>query len=271
MNKQDLKNRIELLPVFELRRVKIKGDTIQDEQNWVEPQWSRAVCKVNENVPYAFVGAKYDLVQFKDVFGPILDSMDVELEGNIIDWGGFASIILFPQMDELKEGETRFGLVASNSVDCSSAVIVRFCIEHKDNYITIPTKVAGLKRKHTGKVAGIVKDYVALVGSVKTLWGNIISEFPKYSVVTQLDETKENELEFKAVLKSLKIGDKLGKALEEKQQKKYLLGKPYSLWDLFIDAIACVTERKYKSEVHRQRRIDGLSESVFRYATVLGI
>jgi hypothetical protein len=271
MNKQDLKNRVELLPEFELRRVKVKGDNVDDDINWIEPDHTRAVCKLGESIPYAFVGSKYDLVQFKDVFTPILDSMDVEVDGQILDYGGYASLVLFPKMDELVDGDTRFGLVAMNSVDCSSAVVVRFCIQHGDHYIQVPTKISGIKKKHSGKVKGIVKDYVQLVGSVRHLWKNIITEFPKYSVVTQVDPSKENELEFKSVMKSFNIGKKLSKALEEKYQKAYLLGKKYTLWDVFIDAIAVITERKYKSPVHQQKRIDALSELIFSYAVTLGL
>lgn len=270
-NKEQIRNRIHLMPIFELRRVKVKGDLEGDDQNWSEAITSRAVCKVGENIPYAFVGSKYDLVQFKDVFLPIIDSMNVPMEGYVMDYGGFASLVLFPEIEGMSEGDTKFGIVASNSVDCSSAVIVKFCIEHGTNYITIPSKVAGLKRKHTGKIAGIVKDYATLVGSVRQLWTNIINEFPKYSVVKELDATQENQIEFKAVIKSFQLGDRLSKALEEKMQKKFLLGSKYTLWDAFIDAIGSITERKYKSEVHKQRRIDKLSEKVFQYAATLAI
>jgi hypothetical protein len=271
MNKQELRKRIESLPLFELRRVKVKCDISEEKDDWQEPVFSRAICKLEENIPCAYVGSRYDLIQFKDVFLPILDSIDVDLNGTVLDWGGYAQLIMFPDMSELKDGETQFGLVAANSVDCSSAVIVKFCIAHKDTYLVVPAKIAGLKRKHTGKVKGIVKDYVQLVGTVRELWKNIIAEFPKYNVAAQLDPMKENELEFKEVLKSLHIGTRLGKALEDKFQHANALGKQYTLWDLFIDTIAAISERDYKSMVHRQKRIEQLSENVFKYATMLGI
>ncbi len=272
MNREELKKRIESLPLFELRDIKVRED-LDKNTDFVEVKNDKAICAVGETKPYAFVGPRYYLMQFKEVFSPILDSIQGEIKGHVIKHEGFAAMTLFPKVEALNEDDTKFGLIAMNSVDCSSAIVVKFCVDHKDYLrVTIPPKVAGLKKMHQGKIGNVVKDYMSMIGPVKDIWGKIVAEFPKCKIVLkESDDPDANEMELGYVFEQLKIKKLLAKKLKKKYEELTARGREYTLWDLFIDAASKIEEKDYKSEVHRQRNLDKLSQAVFEFAIVMSL
>lgn len=277
MNKEELRERIKNLPLFEKREVKVKNDTEEDEsvdfEEWTKQPGS-AICEVGKRHAYSYVGKNYTLVQFKDIFLPMLDSIEGDAEGYLCDYGGYASLKWFPKLDELKDGDDRFGLIATNSVDMSSAIIIRFCVEHRGQRFSIPSKIAGLKKQHTGDVGHVIKDYISLVGQVKAAWKTIIDKFPKYRIVKTLSADLGQEIlevEIGDVIENLNLGTRFNKKLVEKVEQKGVYGKYLTLWDVFTDIIQEISNNNYKSEVHRDKKIDKVCQAIFDYSMVLGL
>ena len=107
MNKEKLKERIEQIPLFEKKDLKI----CDDEGEWQEEKNYKAVCEVGSVHPYAFVGGRYNVVQFKEVFGPILNSIESDVDGYVINYGGFAMLVVYPEEEDLQDKDNKFGLV----------------------------------------------------------------------------------------------------------------------------------------------------------------
>jgi hypothetical protein len=273
MNRDELSARINLFPLFELRDVRVRETETKDGEFVNTESWN-AICETGMTKPLAFVGPKYFLMQFKEVFGPILANVEGNVRGHIIKNDGFAAMTLFPDQAELKEGETNFGIVAMNSVDCSSAIVVKFCIEHQNTIrVTVPPKVAGLKKTHQGNVGNVVKDYMSMIGPVKEIWAKIITEFPKKKMVLKQsdDDLLEDELMLGTVLEKLDLGKRLTDKIKKKYEAVTAQGHNYTLWDVFVTAVDRIEEKDFKSEVHKQRKMDTLCERVFQYAMVLSI
>lgn len=270
MNREEILEEIDALPLYEMRDVKIADD--MSAEHFVPVEFHKAIVEEGKTVPLVFVGKRYHLVQFKQVFKPVIDSIPGEMRANLIHNEGYAGMSIFPDDENLREGNTEFGVVATNSVDCSSAVVVKFCVKHKDlSQITIPPKVAGLKKMHTGSVANIVKDYMRMIGPVKEVWNKIITEFPKMEVIVREDNSKQDALLLGGVADKLKLGKRITKNMIEKADKVLAAGNTYTLWDLFVDSLETIDQRNYKSKVHRQRRVDKLSQAVVEYAFVLSL
>jgi len=280
MDREALKERINKLPEFEKRDVQVRtyvedkntAVKVSDDPTW-EQQRHQAICEKNNTLAYAYVSKGYKLVQFKDIFLPILDSIKEDVKGYVAHYGGFAMMKIFPENDELRDGTTQFGLVAVNSVDLSASVMVKFVIRHNDRYFTVPPKIAGLKKQHTGKVENISRDYISMVGKVKSLWKQIATKFPQFKIVQEIkdDTEEENLLEFGTVVDRLKLGKRLAKKVQDNFNKSTYEGHTYSLWDFLTMALEEVSNANYKSEVHREKRIDKLCTACFEYAFMLGI
>jgi len=275
MNKQELRERVENLPLFDKRRIRVCETADERNEIFDEDKINEAICEIGESEPLAFVTGSYNLVQFKDIFLPILDSFEEELEGTVIHYAGFGMMTVFPDREELKEGKNRFGLIAMNSVDCSSSVIVKFCIEYDERRVNVPAKIAGFKKQHTSKATNVAKDYIHFVSTVKDAWGKIIADFPKWEVRDKIEDgpniRDENIIEMGDVIKNLKLGTRATKHIKMKMDKITADGHKFTLWDAFELALDRISDMDFKSEVHKQRKIDALCQSVFDYSLILQI
>ncbi len=275
MNKEQLFERINNLPEFEKRNVKIRTDAEADEDNgeYVKVV-QKAICEIGDkdSKAYSFVSPNYTLVQFKDVFRPILQQFEGDLTGHIYSFGGQAIMKVFPEYEELKEGNQKFGLIALNSVDLSTSVIVKFCVQHKDFQFNVPAGVAGLKKNHTGELKSLVHDYISMIGKVKKIWKDIIEEFPKHHVVLDTEKTSaENALEFDVVCKKLGLGDRMRKKMKEKVLYAERQGTNLNLWNFCLGAIEEINQKTYKSGVHREKQIDKISKAIFEFDVLMKI
>lgn len=273
MSRTELNERINNLPLFEKRPVFVGNEDTDDINVEKTKQIHQSICMVDGTESYAYVTPNYKLVQFKEVFRPILNSISEDLKGYLIHDGGFAILKIFPEMDELKNKDDQFGLLAMNSVDMSSSIIVRFCVRHNEYQFTIPTNIAGLKERHTGKAEQVTKDYISMIGEVKSAWKQIITEFPKYEIVMDLEKCPDDiqALEFGTVLNRLKIGKRLAKKLRESLETVTKDGRRYTLWDIVIDVMQNISDSKYKTDVNREKRIATLCQLIFEYSVMLQI
>lgn len=268
MNRNELMERIASLPTFELRDTKVKTNTETGE--FVDTPNDKAVCIVGENIPYVFVKNRYKLIQFSDIYRPLLDSIEGELDGNIITYGGYAMLFMFPDDENLKHGKDKLGIIAVNSVDKSSSIVIKFCVESDNVRIIVPEKIAGLKKTHTGKVESLVKNYTAMVGPVKAAWNYIVNDFPKWEVVDTPEEGKQ-QIPLQAVILNLHLGTRLAKTIGAIKENRQKHGLGFNLWDTFMAALTAINERQYKSDYHRTKRIERLCAAVFEYSSMLQI
>lgn len=274
LNRQQLKEKIEALPLFEKRRIWV-ADRVEkaDKELADEDIHHFAICEVGKTKPYAFVTPGYKLVQMASVFNPILDNISEEVQGYMVQYEGFAMMKFFPQIQELQTKESKFGLIACNSVDLSSSVIVKFCVLHNDLHITIPMSIAGHRKEHKGNVEQLTKDYIKMVSQVKQVWNKIITQFPQYKIVLDTTPYKDDEkiLEFNTLMNRLGIKARMLKKIRKDYELVTAEHKHYTLWDMFVKVLQSVSARQYKSDLHREKNIEKMCQAIFDYSLVLQI
>lgn len=246
MDKEALIRRIEELPLFELKDVAVK------ETEWVEQAHHKAVTEIGSSDPLAFVWKNYRLVQFKEVFTPLLETLG-EADGRVLYFHGLAVMDVFPEDETLRVNGDRVGLVCVNSVNKTSGIIVKFCVRHSGRTFTLPKEIAGYKRMHVGKVVNVTKDYVTLIGKVKNVWGQIIEEFPKVTMSAGYAETMLDDAEIK--------DKRLRKRLLQRAEDQKM-----TLWEAFIYLLELIEEKNFKSDLHRRKKIDLITSKVVKWA-----
>ena len=258
MNKEQLLREIEQIPKFVLRDVAIKqqdkGLVAGTEFNWTEDYNHKAVTEEDNYNPLAFVSNNYQLVQFESVFKPLIENIE-RLEGAVIYYGGGGAMTVFPEDEKLLvNGGGKIGIIGWNSVNKTSSVIIKFCVRHKDTYITMPKLIAGFKRMHVGKAIQITQNFLVVVDKVREVWKQILTEFEKIKV---------SETYVTAMLDELGIKDK---SLRKQVLKELEFKEEMDLWDVFMKMIAVIEDRNYKSDIHRRKRLDKISADIFKWA-----
>ena len=109
-----------------------------------------------------------------------------------------------------------------------------------------------------------------MISKVKDVWKKIVQEFPEYKVTITPSEEEKN-LEFQSVVKNLKLGKRIADNLKEELVKKEREGIETTLWDVFLSALNEVNRKNYKSAVHKERKIDSISQAVIEYSLLLSI
>jgi hypothetical protein len=259
MNKEELINAIENLPLFRLRDVAVKDEVIVDseveKESWVEADRFKSVTETNKHEPYAFVSKGYQLVQFKEMFKPIVEKIG-DCKGDINHYNGFAIMDVFPLKEEFSA--SKIGIVAYNSVDKTSALNIRFCVDYNGKKITIPKGVASFRKIHLGNVGVMTQDYISVITQIKKAWSSIIGKFTKEVVDdTNIGDVVENFDMDSYSLKHMK--------------KKMVGGKTFDLWSFSMEVFDYLSKKKYKSEVHRRKRLDKFAKKIFDYGFLLNI
>lgn len=253
MDKTEIREQIARIPQFELKIAGVKDPA----EGWQEAMKFKAVVELGKNVPFAFVNKGYQLVQFKDVFEPILESLPDTTEGRLFYYGGMAHLEVFPGE---QSGDTKFGLVIGNSVNKTSSVTVRFCIEKKEEnddgiFVTFPHNIGGFKQMHMGRVIRITQNYLQSLSEVQKAWGTIMEEFPKIQI------TPDN---FGEIMENLSFDDRTKKAIKYQVE----IGTVKNLWDVFVSAIRNVSKRKYKSPLHERKKLESITQNIFDHAVI---
>src|SRR3990167_2893341 len=104
LNREELKNKINELPLFEKRRIWV-ADKVTEEK-FVDTEEDKdhfAICEVGKTRPVAFTTPGYKLIQFNQVFNPILDNIPEEVKGYVVQYEGFAMMKFFPQLPEMQD------------------------------------------------------------------------------------------------------------------------------------------------------------------------
>lgn len=255
--KDDMGVAIEELPLFEKKEIAIKEDgKYNDEENWT------AVCEVDNVRPLAFVSQKYNLVQFKQVFKPIVENVNDNMSGQLLYNEGMAVMDVFPENDDYANNGTKFGITIINSVNLTSSVVIRFSVLHNNRFVTIPKDVAGFKKTHMSRdLLDITKNYAHSIVKVKDTWKTIVEKFPDY----EIDKEHLNE-----IIESIGLGDLIAKAIRHDFIWKTVANKQkYNLWHFFNFCIDYTAKKSYKSDLHCRQNSDKIVEKVLQYALML--
>jgi len=269
MNRESLQHQIDALPLFEMRDVYVQNPPGTDGTT---QQTHRAICEREKTKAWAYVSSdRYRLLQFREIFTPVLQSVGGEVNGALTNYGGSASLTVFPQLEAWQNPENRFGLVARNSVDCSSSILVKFCVQHGPWAVYIPTKVAGLHKAHTGYTATLVKDYTAMVARVQDAWGAIVTKFPLRPVYPAAVPDDQPGVALPDLCERLKLGRRQTLKLTRACQDALDAGRPYTLWDAFVGLLEQVSVTRHKSGWHHEQALDRLCTAVFSHAVLLSL
>ena len=157
--KVELYNDVNAIPTFEFKQIALAlpaaaGPSVQpDEWNVVSTDEHRAITEVDSNKPLAFVSDRYQLVQFRDGFLPLVNDQ-VDCEGNLYYHEGFAVLDVFPTgADYALASGSQLGISAYNSVNKTSALIIRFSVTDGKRTYTLPKNISSYYKAHVGNAA----------------------------------------------------------------------------------------------------------------------
>lgn len=246
--KQEVIEDIRKIPQFQLR-----GVAVDDSGSWIGAENYRAVTEVGSLEPLAFPTIRYKLIQLSEVFLPLVEPIP-ELEGGVTYYKGVGILDIFPKDDKLEDEYGRIGLVALNSVDCSCSVVIKFCVLRGNRVYTLPHRIAGFKKVHTGKALQLTQDFMNVIDKVRVIWKQIVDEFGKIPV----------DKEYAAQILE-DIGIK-GNYMLKRVHKQIDRTPGFNLWDLFITLLEIGENRKSKSDYHQRHKADVLTEKLLKYA-----
>jgi hypothetical protein len=241
MQKQELIERINQIKDFELKEVAIK----REDGDWIpDPKWN-AVCVKGESDIISTVSNRYQLVQFRDVFNPIIHKLPENITGQIATYRGKAWLYIFPDSPD----QHKVGITLRNSVDKSTAVEARFSVLVNGFYITIPKQIKAFRKVHTGKALQITQDFLQGLGDIRNFWNDVVRRYNEFAVDS--DTTDE-------ILKELKMTKKM-----KDRVKSYVIT---NLWELFMAVLKELSLKSYKSDIHKNKKIERIVEIFYNFS-----
>jgi len=254
MDKKTTMQVIERLPEFELRDVAVDdGETV-----WTRQPNHKAVVQKGTAESLAYVSTKYKLVQFAEVLKPIADGIE-EFNAHVRQFKGVCVMDVFPEMNEFSDGDTKYGITAINSVDKSTSIVIKFNVEVNGEPVIFPKKLAGFVKPHTGKSFRLTQDYITVITKVKDAWHNIVQHFP------------EIEIKDEDTVEMVSENFKLNKDHKEYVRTKMTIEQPLNVWEVVELRLQEISERNYKSDVHKSKALERLGNEIFNYALVAGV
>lgn len=269
--KEQLIDEIKNLPEFEYREIGLKTLGPEDPEdpensiyiyeevpkNWV------AITEVGSNNPVTFASNRYKLLQFKDSFLPLVQAHD-QVTGKLKYYHGFSVLDLYPESEDLKvdgpaPGEQyQIGISAYNSVNRTSALIIRFSITDGKRIITFPKDVSSFYQAHVGEIKTKTDNYVELINRIKEFWPTVMKEMVETEVTVEL---------FDSMTKEFKCDPNIKKRLKLEIEQ----GNEYNMWSLILKIYDEMGKRQSKSDIHLRKRRDEFINSVTTWATILKV
>lgn len=216
----------------------------------------RAITEKENTRPLAFVSDRYKLLQFRDAFEPLINEHE-DCTGNLRYDAGFAILDVFPKSPEyvLPNG-LNIGLSAYNSVNKTSALIIRFSVNDGSRVIAFPKDVSRFYRAHVGNVEEKAKDYVEMLNKIKSAWGAITTQLSAIPVTPDLYDSMVKDLETDPrILKQLKA--------------EVDAGAGYNMWTLAMRIYDEMDKRFAKTEIHRRKRLDAFIGSITNWSILV--
>jgi acetolactate synthase small subunit len=232
-----------------LKNFKIVELAIKENGNYYDDKKTRGVIIEGEKEILATVSDKYKLVQFSSVFLPAISNIG-DFDGHLINHKGKAKLFVFPKGDIFTgEHNSKIGIFLDNSIDKSSAIQIGFAI-HFDSYcISLPTEQKNFRKIHTGKPLELTTDFLQGLESIKNSWKLLVEKYKEFGIDT---ETKES------IYKELKLTKNARARINEKEIK--------NLWELFIATLDTISRKSFKSEIHKQKKIEKIVDIFTTYS-----
>lgn len=242
MDKTQLIETINNIKEFELKEVAIKKDS-----DWIQDNnWKAVVIKNEENI-IATTSNKYKLLQFSEVFLPVLEKMPENIIGQIATYKGKASLYIFPEDNTEK---FRAGIALKNSVDKSTAIEARFSILLDSGHIiAIPKQIKAFRKTHTGKALEITQDFMTGLGEIKSFWKDLIGKYTEFAIDSAIVDD---------ILKELHMTKKMADRV-----KNY---KNENLYELFMATLREISLKHYKSDIHKNKKVEKLVEIFYNFS-----
>ena len=252
--KDDVIREINELPKFELTGI------FYDKDKKEAPQF-RGVKEIPSNRLIAVVSDIYQLVQFEEVFLPLLKDIN-DLEGCVTYYNGKGFLEIYPEGESFKitngHENQRIGMLIKISVDKTIAVTANFSILFNNYRIPIPAKVKSFRKIHIGETIKMTEDFLSVMSDVKETWKTIVTDLSKSFISMEDFENILARVRMKNVKKDEEILEKINNG-------------QYTFWDLFLVLIEKVSNRKYKNEVNKLEKLKLISETIFDYSVIFRI
>lgn len=250
MNKQETIETIEKMPTFELIKVAVARDSDTD---WEEQKDDRSVVEVGTRKALCYTSKRYVLTQFKDIFIPAIEPLP-EFDAKICWYEGMAIMDVFPEEVQQLGANYKYGISVINSVDKTSGIVVKFNVLFRDEVLRFPKNISRLYVTHSNKEGlRINKDYFQLIHKVKDIWSSIVNGFPQIKV-TMSDVDAMNE--------TFNLGDDLKETLKGMVSRS----NDVNVWSVVMMKFTDIAQGKRKSDVHRAKAFDELTEKIYAYA-----
>jgi len=278
-SKEELLKAINEMPKFEYREIALKVPTTpvigppvdRNDSQVIEAQpatyqdvpacWT-AITEVGKSNPICFASSKYKLMQFKEAFEPLVSAHE-DVEGKLVMHQGFAVLDLFPKDQNMTvatpAGDVyKIGMSAYNSVDRTSALMIRFSVTDNDRIITFPKNVATYYQAHVGQVKEKTDAYQKLMTQIKEFWPQIVNDMSSTEVTKDL---------FGTITKDFKTDPQIVKALQAEVEA----GAKYNLWSMMMEIYDRMGRKYSKSDVHLRKRQDDFIQSVMDWAKMIAV
>ena len=240
MNKTQLTEKISQIPDFELKPVAVK-----EGSDWIEDSKWKAVCVKNEQDIIATMSNKYKLVQFRDCFLPVVNKMPDSIFGEIYTYKGKAWLYLFPETTQ----SDKIGVALKNSVDKSTAVEARFSVLTNGYTVSIPKKIGVFRTTHTGKALEITQQFMSGLGDIRKIWENLVKKYNEFAIDDAIIDS---------ILKELKMTSKMRERIKNH--------KLSNLYELFMATLKEISLKGYKSEIHKNKKVEKLAEIFYNFS-----
>lgn len=263
--KAELLTAVDQIPTFEFKEValapvgsmspsKSGGDTWTQ----VPVAEARAITEEGKNRPLTFVSGRYQLIQFKPAFEQIITEHS-DCSGNLYYNEGFAVLDTFPQgEDYLLPNGQQIGISAYNSVNKTSALIIRFSVTDGGRVFTLPKNISSYYRAHVGQAAEQQKEYIQMLGRIKDMWITAVNDMSKTPITIDNWDTYAKQLTTNPrIMKAIKL--------------EVAAGSNYNLWSLAMRIYDEMQKGFAKSDIHKRKRIDSFIESLTVWGTIFKI
>lgn len=268
--KEELLTAIAALPIYEYREVALKvpapeapaaEDRASAEYVDVPASWT-AITEVGSNNPICFASNRYKLMQMFEAFTPLVQA-HTDVNGKLVVNRGFAVLDLFPVDESMmvpgpNGAVYKIGMSAYNSVDRTSALMIRFSVTDGTRIITFPKNVATYYQAHVGAVKEKTDRYMDLMLKIKEFWPQIISDMANTEVTPDLFDT---------LTKDFKTDPQIVKHLKLEIDA----GSKYNLWGLMLEIYDRMGKKFAKSDVHMRKRQDEFIDSVMDWSKMLKV
>ncbi len=239
----ELAGEIKKIPEFECMKI----FTTKEGVYALQPRFM-AVVEKDRDEAVAVVSDRYALVQTRDVFNLVLSHLEEDIQGEIFYYRGRGLLHVF-----LKDSD--IGICVMNSVDRSSAINVFFIKKVEGTTVYLPPvhieKVSGYKRLHVGVPLSEVTNFSEILLDAPQAWGIIVEQLSKTTLTNDIVQEVKEALGTKALVE---LVDQFGNGNLDR-----FTGNRPSLWDLLLAVLKAASASKFKTPVHREKRLRELS------------